>query len=232
MTQHILTLAYNNMLAWSQKTTSEEVYVISVNSKEQYVLAKKTNGVFLQTREDYEMGLNTGFWASPSGGCTISLSGDQALFYQALQQVAKASFLAQELPSYPYEVELSLESPQYPHPFDEYLSPNEKPISGQLQPHLAHITEWFVACGTFRLFFDLLLTTTSCKGAVGRDINPLVKQFNDCMIMLLRLCHNREEFTSLHTKNFQQLKKILQDKLNTDTSMPPAMKAYYQNNLD
>ena len=83
--------------------------------------------------------------------------------------------------------------------FESYLMPNEGSPEN-IVPCLHQVTARgiFVSTGTERSFFNLIFADPEkCEGLVIVDINPQVKAYNDCLIMLIRISKDINEFNQL-----------------------------------
>ncbi len=119
---------------------------------------------------------------------------------------------------------------QTPHPFGDFLSPNEFWVH-EIQPHLQLMEKGLiVSTGTERSFFDLLLSSEEkCTGLVIRDINPKVKAYADFLILCFRVCSHQEFQKIARSKRFD-IEKLRSAVLNSNMSIE--MKNYYLKNLD
>ena len=123
--------------------------------------------------------------------------------------------------------------------FENYLEPNEGNPEGIL-PCLNQVTTpgVFVSTGTERSFFDLILADPDkCKGLVIVDINPQVKAYNDCLIMLIRLSKDIDQFNQLSAKlSFKEGSEQMKDRVSLIRSLLEQSdipnKLYYLKNLE
>jgi hypothetical protein len=124
--------------------------------------------------------------------------------------------------------------------FPEFLSPNEgNPES--IQHHFKNISNrGIVVCtGTERSFYTLLFCSeTWCEGLVIRDIQPKVKAYVDCNILLLRISKTREEYANLSEcigkdklrLDLKQRIELITEKT-TQSNLPFSIKEYYLKNM-
>ncbi len=87
------------------------------------------------------------------------------------------------------------------------------------------------------------------QGIVSCDLNPLVKRYNDYLILLLRLSYDQKDFLQLsrtptwlrelhptrgvnHSLEKETCKEHIQTRLNEDQSISDEMKAYYTTHLE
>lgn len=124
--------------------------------------------------------------------------------------------------------------------FANFLFPNEYSPE-RIKPHLE--PGLWVTTGTERSFFLLSMDgEDQCEGVVVRDVNPLVKAYNDFNILLLRLCDTREEYAELSTRPAYMDKddgdaRLLQDRIPIirqklqAANISPELKTYYLENL-
>lgn len=119
--------------------------------------------------------------------------------------------------------------------FEDYLTPNEGNVIG-VKAHLDRMLKGLiVSTGTERSFYDLLLSDENkCTGLVIRDINPKVKAYIDCAVLLLRLAVDRNDFLELSSTVFQPelTIKTLLARLESNITIPPEMKQYYRKYLN
>ena len=157
-----------------------------------------------------------------------------------LLEIAKRHFWTQAVlaparaPAYmEYESALATQLTQSPQPFTDYLQPNEWPVS-RIQPHLQGATEWIISVGTWRSFFNLLLAPEECQGVIVRDINPNVKKYVDCLVLMLRISKDTTEFQNLSLKQTGHVpgRALIARKIKEDPLMPQTMKNYYLKNVD
>lgn len=114
-----------------------------------------------------------------------------------------------------------------------FLVPNEYPV----QPHLENIKPgWIVSTGAERSLFNLILAPNQCEGVIVRDVDESVKNYIDCIVLLLRVSENRIEFVNLVQKLLFSKEEVreelvtLQDKVRIST-IPEGMKEYYIQNF-
>lgn len=114
-----------------------------------------------------------------------------------------------------------------------FLIPNEFPV----QPKLADIKKgWIVSTGTERSLFNLILAPNHCEGVIIRDVDEQVKNYIDCVVLLLKISENRNEFVQtiqnllFSDKDIQTELKICYDKLR-ESAIPEQMKEFYINRI-
>jgi len=140
---------------------------------------------------------------------------------------------------------INLENPPN---FHSCLVPNETEPLG-IVPHLVLDRPGiFVATGTERAFFALLLLLakepTKCQGLVVRDFNPEVKAYVDFLVLLLRISDNREDFARLsrlfeddeYKHNLDEESALItwqlwtvERRIENSPYIPPDMKEYFRN---
>jgi len=122
--------------------------------------------------------------------------------------------------------------------FEDYLIPNEPNVHNVVE-HLEKAKEpgIVVSTGTERSFFNLsLISREKSLGLVVRDINPKVKMYVDCNLLLLKLAENREDYKKLSTCNREVItiaEKIeeIRNRLLKSSEISDFMKGYYQKHL-
>ncbi len=88
-----------------------------------------------------------------------------------------------------------------------------------------------ISTGSERSFFTIALAEKGTfKRAIIRDIDPQIKAYVDCNVLLFRLSHSREEYKELLLQNPEEKERILQEKIETSSLSEP-MKRYYLHQL-
>ena len=159
-----------------------------------------------------------------------------------MTQPLSSSLQHTALPPLPEELEWTLctRLPSTPDNYwthAAYLDPNEGPVT-PIAPLLEQMTPgWIVSAGTVRSLFDLILAPQQCAGVIVRDLNPLVKDYIEYLVILLKTC-DHAEFVSyaapLEDPRFCQARRVdqLKERVQKHATLHPHFKEHYIQRLD